>query len=184
MDGPAEAIMTYIAAKDGSRPWLMRRAFALDARLEMIVKTDAISFPSTTTGVDEIAEVLVRRFSGDYENVYTFCLSSPPKPDERRFSCDWLVGMSRRDTGDVRVGCGRYDWTFGTTKQLLVEHLKITIEVMQVLGSINQQPIMHWLSTLSYPWCPNEDAIRSMPRLNGLQDVADHLNRRVLSRPA
>jgi len=59
-----------ILTKDGNRPWLMRQAFSEDARLEMVVKTDAISFPSSATDIDAITDALVPRFSSDQENVY------------------------------------------------------------------------------------------------------------------
>jgi hypothetical protein len=58
---------TPFLAKDGNRPFLMRRAFAEHAELEMVVKTDAISFPSSARGMNAIEEILVRRFGVDYE---------------------------------------------------------------------------------------------------------------------
>jgi hypothetical protein len=50
----SDAVSTYILAKDGNRPFLMRRAFANDAELEMIVKTDAISFPNSAKGLSAL----------------------------------------------------------------------------------------------------------------------------------
>ena len=41
MPGPLETVETYFRAKDGNRPFLMRRAFAPDIDLEMLVETDA-----------------------------------------------------------------------------------------------------------------------------------------------
>ena len=178
MVDPSEAISTYISAKDGNRPWLMRRAFAEDARLEMVVNTDAISFPSTATGVEAITDVLVRQFSTDHENVYTFCLSSPPEGHSEHFICDWLVGMSRRDNGDIRVGCGRYDWTFSDANGRLVSNLKITIEDMEVLASESLRPVMSWLSALPYPWCAADLAARNIPCLDDLRSISDFLRRR------
>ncbi len=35
MLAPADAVRIYIRAKDGNRPFLMRRAFAEDAELQM-----------------------------------------------------------------------------------------------------------------------------------------------------
>ena len=133
MQGPSDTIGTYIRAKDGNRPHMMRRAFAEGAALEIVVNTDTISFPASATGLDSITDILVRRFSDDFENVYTFCLVSPPLSDERRFRCDWLVGMSAKAGGDLRVGCGSYDWFFQTGDRCLVERLEITVERMQVL---------------------------------------------------
>lgn len=178
MVDPSEAVSTYISAKDGNRPWLMRRAFAEDARLEMIVNTDAISFPSTATGVGAITDTLVRQFSGDHENVYTFCLSSPPEGRRQHFSCDWLVGMSRRDNGVIRIGCGRYDWSFSDSNQRLASNLKITIEVMEVLASEHLWPVMNWLSELPYPWCSAKAAARKIPSLDDLRSISDFLCQR------
>jgi hypothetical protein len=107
---PAEAVRTYILAKDGNRPFLMQEAFTSDAQLETVVKTDVISFPRTADGLSALEDILVRRFCVDYENIFTFCLSEPSVADSSRFQCHWLVGMSVKNTGQLRVGCGRYDW--------------------------------------------------------------------------
>lgn len=80
MPTPAEAVRTYILAKDGNRPFLMRQAFSDDIALEMVVKTDAISFPSTASGLNAVEEILVRRFGVEYENI------SLPRLTERAFS--------------------------------------------------------------------------------------------------
>jgi len=123
MPSPSDAISAYIHAKDGNRPYLLRWAFAETVALEMVVKTDAISFPASAKGLDSITPILVHRFARDFENVYSFCLASPPEPDLRQFSCDWLVGMSSKGSGEIRVGCGRYDWFFQTSGQCLVDKL-------------------------------------------------------------
>jgi hypothetical protein len=109
-----DAISTYISAKDGNRPQLMKHAFAEDCELEMAVRTDAISFPSSAKGLEQITQVLVTNFSDQYENIRTFCLSRPNSDYLPHFLCDWLVGMSARQDGAVRVGCGHYDWYFGS----------------------------------------------------------------------
>ena len=90
------AIQTYILAKDGNRPFLMRQAFANDCKLEMVVNTDAISFPSTADGLQAISNTLVSRFTADYENIFTFCLTRPTPAARENFTCPWLVGMSAR----------------------------------------------------------------------------------------
>jgi hypothetical protein len=51
-----------LCGKDGNRPLLMKRAFADDAELEMVVRTDAISFPSSAKGQSAIEDIFVRRF--------------------------------------------------------------------------------------------------------------------------
>jgi hypothetical protein len=106
---PLEAVSTYFYAKDGNRPFLMRRAFAEHVHLEMVVKTEAISFPSSAKGVAAIEEILCRRFANDFENIYTFCLAQPTEANRRHYPCHWLVGMSAKNNGPIRVGSGRYD---------------------------------------------------------------------------
>jgi hypothetical protein len=171
----ADSIRTYIRSKDENRPHLLRHAFAHSATVEMIVKTDAISFPSSATGLEAIADMLVSRFGQTYENVYTFCLSSPPENGCRQFSCDWLVGMSEKKSRVVRVGYGRYDWFFAADKPGLITKLIITIESMQILGDGHLLSIIDWLSGIPYPWCPSDVATRSAPDLEELAGLMQRL---------
>jgi len=163
----AQTITNYIRAKDLNRPYLMPRAFAKDAVLEINVRTGAISFPPRTIGVDEIADVLVRQFAQTYENVHTFCLVEQPTHDSAQFVCDWLVGMSEKVSRTVRVGCGSYEWTFGDAGDL-ARMLTITIDVMESLPASTLELIVNWLERLPYPWCPADIALRQMPHIEQL----------------
>src|SRR5262245_1818722 len=137
MQSRAECIRAYLRAKDESRPHLMRSAFAASARLEVKNETDAISFPPVTTGLDAITKVLVRDFASTYENFYTLWLSSAPGgPPAADFRCGWIVGMSEKMTGAVRVGCGSYDWAFQREEPYLVQRLVISIKIMRVLPPV------------------------------------------------
>ena len=107
-----DVIRHYIRAKDENRPELMERAFTGSATLSMELQTQNIDFPSLTDGREAITEVLVRDFSRNYENVHTFCLEDSVKVEGDRLSCDWLVVMSTKNGGDIRVGCGSYRWQF------------------------------------------------------------------------
>jgi hypothetical protein len=171
----SNAVAVYIQAKDENRPELMTRAFAEDAILEMAVNTDAISFPPFTRGVASITDVLVTGFNEKVENVRTFCLAPPPKPDGTDFSCAWLVGMSEKSTGTVRVGCGRYDWTFQPQTPHLASRLRIAIEIMEILPAQHLAAVMKWLSTLPYPWCNSRSAVRDAPSVEGLEPIVRYL---------
>jgi len=131
----------------------MERVFAENATLEMVMNSGTISFPPIAKGLQSISDVLVRRFAQTYENVHTFCLALPPRNDEVRFSCNWLVGMSEKDSRMVRVGCGRYDWMFHPGAPCVVGRLTITIDLMQSLAPTYLASVMSWLSQLPYPWC-------------------------------
>lgn len=168
-----DAINTYILAKDGNRPFLMPRAFAQDAVLEMQVKTDAISFPDSAKGLASITDILVSRFAAENENVFTFCLSRPAPQQREHFTCDWLVGMSLKQGGAVRIGCGRYDWSFDAVGR--VSKLVIAIEVMNVLPASAAAPVFDWLGGLPYPWCANARALATMPALTELTAIRSFL---------
>lgn len=175
--GAADAISTYIVAKDGNRPELMTRAFVDDSELEMAVKTDAISFPSSAKGLAQITQVLVTGFGDQYENVRTFCLSRPDAGLLPQFRCDWLVGMSARQGGAVRVGCGHYDWQF-VSDDGRVKSLAIDIEVMCVLPAEDSKPIMRWVAALPYPWCSALQACETIPAIDALRPIAGFLRDR------
>lgn len=175
MPDPTEIVRTYIRAKDGNRPLFIREAFAEDAELEMNLKTDAISFPNSVQGLEAITDVLIRRFAIDYANVFTFCLSRPSATDQTNFACHWLVGLSAKADGAIRVGCGSYDWHFASDKFGLVDKLTINIDVMNVLPKAAFKPIMDWLSDIPYPWCTPDEAVRNMPSINGLGPIKTYL---------
>jgi hypothetical protein len=172
---PFDAVSTYFYAKDGNRPYLMRRAFTEDVDLEMVVKTEAISFPGSAKGLVAIEDILSRRFSNDMENVYTFCLERPSDANRRHFPCHWLVGMSARNNGPIRVGAGRYDWYFTPDARCLVHRLIITIDVMQVFPASSIDTIMSWLTGLNYPWCAPEEMLRSIPRIDGMAVIEQYV---------
>ncbi len=167
----ASAISTYILAKDKNQPQLMKDAFAADCELETVVKTDAISFPSSAKGLEEVTQVLVTSFADQYENVRTFCLSRPSSEHLLHFRCDWLVGMSARQGGAVRVGCGHYGWHFGSDADKRVKRLVIDIDVMCVLPVETSGPIMKWLEALPYPWCSSIQAYDNIPAIDALRPI-------------
>ena len=177
MQSAQEVIETYIRAKDENRPYLMERAFAANATLEMIVNSGTISFPPITQGLQSISDVLVRRFAQTYRNVQTFCLAPPPRHDDVRFSCNWLVGMSEKGSCMVRVGCGRYDWLFPGEGPRLVERLTITIHRMESLAPTSLTSVMNWLCQLPHPWCPAQIAMRDAPALDELQSIREFIGR-------
>lgn len=172
-----ETIASYIRAKDENRPHLMSRAFADAATLRMIVNTEAISFPPLVHGREAITDVLVRRFNQTYENIRTFCLSSPPAFQRTAFSCAWLVGMSSKEDRVVRVGCGRYDWTFRAERPHLVEELTIAIDVMQLLPADTLASVVDWLEPLPHPWCSKQTLADRAPRLESLAPIRQWLSR-------
>jgi hypothetical protein len=172
---PADAIRAYILAKDGNRSHLLDAAFTDDASLRMLVRTDSISFPPTSNGRAAIAESLVSRFNQSYENIYTLCLAKPPETGTPAFTCEWLVAMSEKQGGSVRIGCGRYDWTFAADGRVC--SLVIAIELMETMRAEALPSVMRWASNLPYPWCSHEAVTASAPDYPEVQRVVDRLTR-------
>src|SRR5437868_5619987 len=150
MSNITDSVLAYVFAKDRNRPHLLKAAFTDDIELRMIVQTDAISFPPVSKGREAVAHTLVRHFNQTYENIYTFCLANPPHGEAKAFSCPWLVAMSEKQSHSVRVGCGRYDWSF--TDNSRVRDLVITVDAMELLPAQTLQPVMSWVSSLPYTW--------------------------------
>lgn len=170
---PETVLRAYFHAKDENRPHLMQGAFCEAATLRMHLRTANIAFPAESVGLDAITDSLVRVFGQKYENVYSFYLQRP-EPDAASFSCDWLVGMSDKASGDVRVGCGRYDWVFDEGSGL-ARQLAITIDTMQVLPPSQLGPVLGWLGALPYPWACAAEAVASAPAIDALQPVLGYL---------
>ena len=180
-----QRLAAYCRAKDGNRPHLMAQTFAHDAWLETAVDGDVYCPPSQAHGREAITRALVRHFGRTYENVYTFCLQRPGARWESHaaFQCDWLAGMSLKDGGQIRVGCGRYEWSFQREAPHLVQGLKITIGVMKVLPASSLDLVVDWLARLPYPWCPAAAALHGAPDLPALRPVINYLGRRRMDAP-
>ena len=171
---PQAVLRGYFHAKDENRPHLLAGVFAADADLRVVNNSANIAFPETTHGREAIAEALVRRFAQTYENIYSFYMASP-SAEASQFSCTWLVGMTEKDSKSVRVGSGRYDWTFQSTAPSLASRLIITIDAMQLLPPSEFEPVFAWLRRLNYPWSSAAEARDLAPSLEMLAPVLQHL---------
>ena len=175
---PEAVLRGYFHAKDENRPHLLEDVFASDAELIIHNRSANIAFPAFTQGRSAIAEVLVRSFALSNENVYSFYLDRPPSA-VREFTCPWLVGMSERSSGDIRVGCGTYEWSFEHHAPHVAIRLVVTIEAMQVLPGAESAEIFGWLRTLDYPWSSPEAVRQGIPMNELLSPIAQFLDRHV-----
>ena len=175
---PDVVLRGYFHAKDENRPHLLEDVFASNAELVFRNQSANIAFPAFTQGRSAIADVLVRTFALSYENVYSFYLGRP-MPDVQEFTCPWLVGMSERSSGHVRVGCGIYEWTFEPHAPHMASQLVVTIEAMQVLPLAESERIFAWLRALNYPWLSPDAALHGIPANELLAPIAQFLSRHV-----
>lgn len=173
----AEQVLAgYLRAKDGNRPHLLENVFTPDAYLEIKNASASITFPAVTRGREEIAEVLVRQFGRTYENVYSFYLTKP-QAEVTQFKCAWLVGMTDKQSKEVRVGYGTYEWSLVYEPLPRATALVIDIYVMEVFDPSAQPQILAWLEQLSYPWATATSVLSSAPALEGLSPVLNALRR-------
>ena len=172
---PERVLRDYFHAKDENRPHLLSNVFAHDAHLEINNRSAEIQFPSMTRGIEAIADVLVRRFNQTYENIYSFYMSRPGENDTE-FSCDWLVSMSEKESQSIRVGCGRYDWTFLAAPMRLATRLVIAIDQMLVLPPEAAMEVRDWLLRLSYPWA-SAAIVKSTPHPFLVEPIVEYLVR-------
>lgn len=177
MNKDHEKIIThYIHAKDENRPHLMKNVFTNSATLEIVLKTESISFPSCTVGLHAISDVLVSKFNITYENIYTYCFIDSLKQHKNELSCSWLVTMSEKANGSVRVGYGQYNWHFDNEGVTLADRLIITIEKMVTLNSSFSDQIMDWLNTQPYPWCNSVSISQTMPEIEALDSIRTQMS--------
>ena len=158
-------------------PALMCEVFSANARLEMKLQTDNISFPSLTLGLENITEVLVTTFAKSYEKVHTFCLSDSLKNTENTLTCYWLVCMREKGSGNVRIGYGLYDWVFTEGENTKVKHLTITIEEMFRLEKECSSVFFEWIDGISYPLCTVEKVFKNSPKMEELQSIANYFRK-------
>ena len=173
-----EVLRGYFHAKDENRPVLLDRVFTSNAEVVIHNKSANIAFPAATHGRSAIAEVLVRSFALAYENVYSFYLARP-SGNVKEFECPWLVGMSERESGAARVGCGTYTWSFESGPPQLARSLVISIETMQVAPLREFEEVFAWLRALGYPWSSCSLALSGIPKTESLAPVAAFLERHV-----
>jgi hypothetical protein len=87
--------------------------------------------------------------------------------------------MSERSSGEVRVGCGMYEWAFEPHTPHTARRLVVTIEAMQVLPVTDFERVFAWLRALNYPWSSPEAALHSFPANELLSPIAQFLSRHV-----
>ncbi len=166
-------ISQYIKAKDNNKPHLMKSVFSQQATLEMIVQTDNISFPAKVTGVNQITQTLVSEFNTTYENIYTLCLTDTvqQKVEQNQLNCRWIVCMTEKTSGSLRLGYGDYQWNFEKNAPGLANHLVITIEHMIILPQALQPKVLSWFDKLPYPWALSSELQATMPDIELLSDT-------------
>ncbi|SFG53423.1 hypothetical protein [Neptunomonas qingdaonensis] len=163
-------ISQYIKAKDNNKPHLMKRVFSQHATLEMSVQTDNISFPAKVTGLDNITQTLVCEFNTTYENIYTLCLTDTVQQNQNQLNCRWIVCMTEKTSGSLRLGYGDYQWGFEKNVPCLANHLVITIEHMVILPQALQPDVLSWFDKLPYPWALSSELQATMPDVKLLSD--------------
>ncbi|MHA6889152.1 hypothetical protein [Ralstonia pseudosolanacearum] len=163
MNDFARLLEGYLHAKDDHLPHLIDGIFAPDARLTFALATQNIAFPSRADGAAAITRTLVTDFGAQYHRCRTYCvvrrgdLPEAPRVGNGPVSLapmPWLVVMQARAGGALRVGHGRYRWTFDRAgDDWRVSDLHIDIARMDVVDDARADA---WRAAiqqaLPYPW--------------------------------
>ncbi|WP_293268604.1 hypothetical protein [Neptunomonas sp.] len=158
-------INQYIKAKDNNKPHLMNEVFAEQATLKMLVQTDNISFPAAVEGLGNITHTLVSEFNNKYENIYTLCFIDTVQQQDNNLSCRWVVCMTEKASGSLRLGYGDYLWSFTGHPHALVNGLTITIENMTLLPQELQPHVLSWFDQRPYPWVLSSELQTTVPNI-------------------
>lgn len=143
----------YVEAKDFTRPALMAAIYRPDAVLTYSIATDAISFPTRTEGVDEIARVLVVDFGARYQRCLTYYIDDCRREQPDEWHIPWLVVMREPQAHALRIGKGFYRWRFARTPVgLRVAAMHIHIERMDAIADPDAQQLEAIQAPLPYPW--------------------------------
>ncbi|WP_428024706.1 hypothetical protein [Arcobacter sp.] len=164
-------ISKYIYAKDNNKPYLMKDVFKDSGKLDIVLNSQNISFPSRSDGLEKIIKVLIKDFNKNFENIFTLCFEDTIVIEKNTLGCNWFVFMSDKDTEEIRLGYGTYLWKFDT----LVEELNITIKSMDILSKKDTK-IFPWIENVPYPWCNSNIFLNSMNNLEVLYQIKNELS--------
>ncbi|EAR61296.1 hypothetical protein [Neptuniibacter caesariensis] len=166
-----KVVERYIYAKDFNRPHQMSAVFTASASLEMEVNSSSISFPALTNGLEPIADTLSRNFGATYDNVYTLCIEDSIEQCGLKLDCRWFVVMTHKQEKTVRLGFGRYQWSFDESAEPLAEKLKISIEDMLVIEPSLSETLLNWISAKSYPWINRSELLENTPDIDCIEGM-------------
>lgn len=171
-----ELIHTYLRAKDESRPILFRQVFLKEGRFQTRFSIDTdFNQGGMRHGLDTITQTFQQLGAG-FENIFTTCpIESAFYNDVGQLESSWVVGMTGRNEGQVRLAAGSYLWTFDSDSGL-VKELDVLMEHMLVLPAHHAESILSWLSPLPQPWCRSVELLERMPHLSELQPVRDYFS--------
>lgn len=161
---------TYLRAKDENRPFLLAEAFASQARFETtFASASDFEQGAPSEGLAAITATF-RELGAMCENIFTVCTTESIEDGSDTLVCKWVVAMSERETGRVRVGWGDYRWRFDTRSGLATE-LLVNMQRMVVLDPATADGVLGWISALPLPWCTTAQLLRRVPALTELDEL-------------
>ena len=176
----ADVLENYIKGKDLNRPEILEKIYSEKSKVIFSIQPSTISFPSEISGNIEIAKVLSKDFNKRYEKVRTYYLKDDS--EETAPLCilkqRWLVVMIERETQEIKIGTGYYDWYFEVpaSGDCRIEKHKITIGVMLSLSQDNLTVFEDLHNSIPYPWVDKQSAVKTLENHDSLREVIEYLN--------
>ena len=175
----ADVLENYIKGKDFNKPEILEKIYSEKSKVIFDINPSTISFPSEISGSTEIAKVLSKDFNRRYEKIRTYYLENDSE-EIASFSIlkqRWLVVMIERETREVKIGTGFYDWyfEFPQSGNCKIEKHKITIGVMQSLSGENLPVFEDLQNRIPYPWVDRQCVVNTLEKHDILGEVIDYL---------
>lgn len=184
LDAASTVLETYFDGKDFNQPKVLRTAFANHGVVKFTIDAEIIEFPSEIRGGDLIAKTLFEDFHKQFVDVRSYYITDElgELSDGVIKGLHWLVVMKERQTGNLRVGTGSYDFTFVHEAFLgwRIDELKIHIQEMVSLADAGEG-VRSLQGALSYPWTPGVQALSALDQVRGLEGIRTYLAAPILS---
>ena len=153
-------VRAYLEAKDYQRPHRFAEAFTDDARFRTTFAFDTDWNSSDAVhGLPAITETF-RRLGAGFENLVTFCLPESLRWEDDALHMRWVVFMTGRKSGQIRVAWGDYQWRF-TAINRRATSLDVHMHAMRELPS--NPRLLDWAMALPHVWCTGAVARRCLP---------------------
>jgi len=180
VEAMVDALNRYIDGKDNNRPAVLKALYCSDAVLAFSLDDQSMSFPTRVEGAQEIAKVLSGDFNQRYQRVKTWYLTQPVADGTDQVTEQpWLVMMQEKASGDIRIGCGFYNWRFETNcNPLQVSAHHIHIHTMLSFPSTRESWLIELQQSLAYPWSSVDLVEAQIAPYSELDSIVRYLTQR------
>jgi len=166
-------LRAYLHAKDCGVPARFADAFTPDATFTSRFEFEtSFSDEEPRVGLAAIAETF-GLLTKHCDNITTLCTLDSVVTDGDTLRNKWIVAMTNRDSGCIRVAWGDYVWTMDPEAER-ARSLIVNMRHMAEMGPEHAEVVLVWLRALPAPWCDGQALVVDMPALLGLVNLREY----------